>query len=345
MLRIDRLGGSLRFFRGGANRLTAYPQSFEERLEEALGPWPGEADSALVGEWWLDLERGIDLDTFIEQGERLDRYLDRLTEFVLVEENAALVLAYHSSVDVYQHASLITDPLQWAYSPGRAFAAREGLKRMGRSVDHSVAAMWRALDPARDGLVVVSDHGQLPIFTIVNPNRVLAEAELLKTTGEGGRTRVAPDTPMVALAGGAAIHLYLNLEGREPGGVVPKAEAASHLRRAARAFADLEAEGRPAVEKILTREEAAAVGLYHQNSGDLMVFLAPGFGSSGRFEGPPLEPSRHYGQHGFLAAHDAMCGMLFARGPGLGRTRLGEHQATAVAPMVARWLGFELGRR
>ncbi|HSO22383.1 MAG TPA: hypothetical protein VLT81_05725, partial [Chondromyces sp.] len=85
--------------------------------------------------------------------------------------------------------------------------------------------------------------------------------------------------------------------------------------------------------------------LYHASSGDLVVFLAPGFGSSGRLEGPPLEPSRHYGQHGFLAAHDAMCGMLFARGSGLGRTRLGEHQATAVAPMLAHWLGFELGRR
>ena len=192
---------------------------------------------------------------------------------------------------------------------------------------------------------MVSDHGQLPIFELVNANLVLAGAELLKTTGDGGRTRVAADTPMVAHAGGAAIHVYLNLEGREPGGVVPKAEAASYLQRAARAFADLEAEGRPAVERVFTREEAAAIGLYHANSGDLVVFLAPGFGSSGRLEGPPLEPSRHYGQHGFLAAHDAMCGMLFARGPGLGRTRLGEHQATAVAPMLARWLGFELGRR
>ena len=345
VLRIDRLGGGLRFFRGGANRLTAYPEAFEDRLAAALGPWPGEADSGLVGEWWLDLEKGIDLDTFIEQGERLDRYLDRLTELVLAEEEAELVLAYHSSVDVYQHASLITDPLQWAYSPGRAFAAREGLKRMGRSVDRSVAAMWRALDPARDALVVVSDHGQLPIFTIVNANRVLAEAELFETTMDGGRPRVAPDTPMVALAGGAAIHLYLNLEGREPGGVVPKAEAVSYLQRAARAFADLEAEGRPAVERIFTREEAAAIGLYHASSGDLVVFLAPGFGSSGRLEGPPLEPSRHYGQHGFLAAHDAMCGMLFARGSGLGRTRLGEHRATAVAPMLAHWLGFEFGRR
>jgi hypothetical protein len=38
-----------------------------------------------------------------------------------------------------------------------------------------------------------------------------------------------------------------------------------------------------------------------------------------------------------------MCGILFARGAGIKKARLGEVEATSVAPMVARWLGFELG--
>ncbi len=341
ILHIDRMTGGLRFYRGGANRLTAYPEAFEDRLTEAIGPWPGEADMR-VADWWLDLDRGIDLDTFIEQGERLDRYLDRMAEWVLAEEDADMVLAYHSSVDVYQHAALITDPLQWAYSPGRALAGAEGLKRMGRSVDLSVASMWRALDPGRDALVVVSDHGQLPIFEVVRPNRALADAGLVTIDDAGGHPRIAADTPMIAYSGGAAIHLYLNLEGREPGGVVPPAEAAEYLRRAARVLADLEVEGRPAVEKIFTRDEAAAIGLESPNTGDLVVFLAPGFAAAGGLDGPALEASRYYGQHGFLASHDEMCGMLFARGVGIKRTRLGEVKATTVAPMVARWLGFEL---
>ncbi len=341
VLHIERMTGGLRFFRGGANRLTAYPQAFEDRLTEAVGPWPGEADMG-VAEWWLDLDRGIDLDTFIEQGERLDRYLDRMAEWVLAEEDFDLVLAYHSSVDVYQHAALITDPLQWAFSPGRALAGAEGLKRMGRSVDASVASMWRALDPGRDALVVVSDHGQLPIYEVVRPNRALADAGLLSTDDDTGRASIAADTPMIAVPGGAAIHLYLNLEGREPGGVVPMAEAAEYLRRAARVLAELSVEGRPAVEKIFTRDEAAAIGLQSPNTGDLVVFLAPGFAADSGLDGPALEPSRYYGQHGFLASHDEMCGMLFARGAGIERTRLGEVKATTLAPMVARWLGFEL---
>jgi predicted AlkP superfamily phosphohydrolase/phosphomutase len=342
VLHIDRFTGALRFYRGEINRLHAYPDAFEDRLTEAFGPWPGEPDRA-VGDWWLDLSQGVDLDTFIEQGERLNRYIDRITEWVLAEEDADLILAYHSPLDVYLHSSLITDELQWAYSPGRALAASEGLKRMGRSIDQSVASLWRLLEPERDALVVVSDHGQIPIFEVVRPNRALADAGLVKVVDEGGRTRVAPDTPMIAVSGGAFIHLYLNLAGREPGGVVTMAEAPDLLRRAARVLADLEAEGRSVVEKIFTRGEAAAIGLDHPSSGDLIVFLAPGFTTEGGLNGPILEASRHYGMHGFLASHDEMCGVLFARGAGIKKKRFGEVAATDVAPMIALWLGFEIG--
>ena len=341
VLHIDRFTGSLRFYRGEINRLHAYPDTFEDRLVEAIGPWPGEPDRA-VADWWLDLAQGVDLDTFIEQGERLNGYIDRMTEWVLTEEEADLILAYHSSLDVYLHNSLITDELQWAYSPGRALAASEGLKRMGRSIDRSIVSLWNNLEPEKDALVVVSDHGQLPIFEVVRPNRALADAGLVRVVEEDGRSRAAPDTPMVAVTSGASIHLYLNLSGREPGGVVTMAEAPELLRRAARVLADLEAEGQPAVEKIYTRDEAAAIGLDHPSSGDLVVFLAPGFAAAGDLNGPALEPSRYYGQHGFLASHDEMCGVLFARGAGIKKKRFGEVGATEVASMVASWLGFEL---
>jgi predicted AlkP superfamily phosphohydrolase/phosphomutase len=343
VLHIDRLNGALRLYRGSANRLAAYPDEFEDRLTEAIGPWPGSLDGGQLAGWWLDLAEGIDLDTFVEQAERLDRYLDRMAEWVLAEEDFDLLLAYHPTADEYQHASLISRPEQWAYSPGRALAAREGLKRVGRSLDRSVGGIWSSLDPIEDALVVVSDHGMVPIFEVVRANRVLEEAGLLKTVIDGGRSTIAPDTPMAATASGGSINLYLNLAGREPGGIVAASEAPDLLRRAARAFADLESEDHQAVEKILTREEATSIGLDHPNTGDLVVFLAPGFTASGELDGPLLEPSRYYGQHGYLAAHDEMCGSLFARGAGIKKRRLGEVAATDVAPMVARWLGFELG--
>jgi predicted AlkP superfamily phosphohydrolase/phosphomutase len=342
VLHVDRINGAVRLYRGAVCRLKATPREFEDRLTAALGPWPGQPDDMKVADWWLDLHEGVDLDTYSEQAERLDRYLDRMAEWVLAEEDPDLLFTYTPTPDEFQHSSLIADQLQWAWSPGRELAAREGLKRLGRSVDRSVQTLWRALDPERDALVVVSDHGHLPIFEMVRPNRALAEHGLVQTTTESGATRLAGDTPMVAVTSGASFHLYLNLEGREPGGVVPRTEVQQYLNRAARVLADLESEGRPVVERIFTREQAAEIGLGSPNTGDLVVFLAPGFATSGDLEGPVLEPSRYYGQHGYLASYDGMCGMLFACGAGLERRRLGEVPVTAIAPTVARWLGFDL---
>jgi hypothetical protein len=85
------------------------------------------------------------------------------------------------------------------------------------------------------------------------------------------------------------------------------------------------------------------VGLDSPNSGDLVIFLAPGFAASTSLDPPVHGPSRYYGQHGCLASYDEMCGMLFARGAGIKRARRSELPAVAVAPMVATFLGIELG--
>jgi predicted AlkP superfamily phosphohydrolase/phosphomutase len=340
-LYLDRFRGSLRLYLGAAWRLRAYPDAFEDLLTEAVGPWPGLPDDRLLAEWWLDYAEGIDLDAYVEQIERLDRYLDEIARWVIEGEEFGLLLAYHPTADEYQHSSLISHPDQWGYSPGKAVAAREGLHRVGRSVDRSVGTLWRALKGGRAVLLVVSDHGHLPIHDVVHLGKVLADAGLMIPAANG---RVAESSPMAVSAHGACAHLYLNLIGREPTGVVDPSQAEEELRRAARALADLTQAGEPVVERVLTREGAAAIGLDHPSSGDLIAFLKPGFAFSARLGEAVIEPSRYYGQHGYLAHHDGMCGMLFARGVGIKPAQRREMRATEVAPLVAGWLGFQFAR-
>lgn len=339
---LDRFSGSLRLLRGAAWRLYGYPDAFTDTLVDVVGPWPGVPDERLLEDWWLDMAAGVDLDTFVEQAERLDRYLDRIAAWVAANQDFRLLLAYHPTPDEYQHAGLIVLPDQWAYTDGTALAAREGLKRIGRSVDRSVAALWGAIDPGRDVLIAVSDHGHMPIHDEVRVNRVLEAAGLVEVVEDGGRRRISPATPMAAVASGATAHVHLNLKGREPGGVVERSEAGELLARAARALADLEQDGAPLVERIFKRAEAASIGLDSPNSGDLIVFLRPGFAASWRLDGEMIAPTSYYGQHGYLATHNAMCGMLFARGAGIPSRTIDELHVTEVAPLVATWLGFEL---
>jgi hypothetical protein len=340
VLRMDRHRGELELYRGAFWRLMAYPSEYQQRLEDAIGPWPGVPDGEGLEAWWLDAGEGIDLDTYLEQLERFDRYIDAMAEHAFAHEQFALLMSYHPTVDEYLHASLIVAPQQAAFSAGRALAAREGLKRVARSVDRSVGSLWRLLDPERDLLAVVSDHGMTPLHHVVGVNRVLADAGLLTVSEDGRRTRIAADTAMAAVSSGACSHLYLNLEGREPGGVVG-ADGQQLLQRAARALSAVEHEGEYAVERIVTREEAAELGLDHPASGDLIIFMRPGFSVSDRLDVPPLAASRYYGQHGHLNHHDELCGIFLARGAGVKNKRLKELSLTEVAPMVAGWLGID----
>jgi predicted AlkP superfamily phosphohydrolase/phosphomutase len=341
-LHLDRTRGGLRLYRGQLCRLRAYPQDFEGRLAALVGPWPGLPDDDLLADWWLDGSRGIDLDTYLEQIERLDAYIDDIAATIIGEEDFRLLLAYHPTPDEYQHSSLLVDPDQWGFSPGKAVAAREGLKRLGRSVDRSVGRLWRALDPDRDALVVVSDHGHVPIRDLVNIQKVLADEGLMDVVVEGDRARISPTSPMAVRSHGASAHVHLNLDGREPGGVVNRARAPELLARAAKALADVHVEGEPIVERVFKRSEAASIGLDHPNSGDLIAFLEPGFAFSTVWSGNAIDPSSYYGQHGYLAYHDAMCGLFAARGSDVPAGRRDEVDVTEVAPLVARWLGFEL---
>ena len=62
---------------------------------------------------------------------------------------------------------------------------------------------------------------------------------------------------MVAVSVGSAAHIYLNLKGRDVGGVVERSAAGELLLRAAKVLADLEVDGRPVVEKVYARDELA----------------------------------------------------------------------------------------
>ena len=342
VLRLDRGSGAVRLYRGAFWRLLAWPEELADRLEAELGPWPGAPDDHELAAWWLDVLQGIDLDTYLEQAERLDRWIDAAIEIVLRTEPTRLMMGYHPTPDEYQHSSLIVDRDQWAWSPGKALAAAEGLKRIGRSVDRSVGDLTRLIDPTRDAFVMVSDHGHLPLHDEVFVNTVLARAGLVETQDTPDGPRVARSTPMVAVASGGVAELYLNLAGREPGGVVVPADADALLARAARALADLEQDGQPVVDRIYTREQAAREGFDHPNGGDLVVLLLPGWAASSALGPDAIAPSRYYAQHGYHARFDGMCGICLARGAGVARAERAEMPATAVAPLVAGLLGFQL---
>src|SRR6185369_15829141 len=132
------------------NRNEGLPASYVQLIDTEAGFWPGMPDEHL------------DRKTFLEQTDRMSSYLTRVTTVSIARMPFDLLLAYQPIVDAAEHH------LRGVDEPAIAVAIADA--------DRAVAAMSNALDPARDALLVVGDHGVAKSDTDVRLNRILKNA-------------------------------------------------------------------------------------------------------------------------------------------------------------------------
>jgi hypothetical protein len=338
----------VRLYFGGTWRLPAYPEDYANDLTESGLSWPGPPDDRRLLAGWRGEPGGIDLDTWTEQAERFAAFFGGAMRVAAAREDWDLMLGYLPTIDEAGHTLLLADPHQAGYSAARADQLARARRRVWQAVDRELRLLMAAVDLGRTTVVVVSDHGMAPVHTAIDLNALLAERGLLASPTPAPGRRLAA----YALGDGGMAHLYLvrpGGDGPSAGGLAagaPPADAArqkllAELRDqllAFRAGDDLP------IERVLTRQQAAEVGLDHPNSGDLIVFARQGYVFD---DGPEpagaatAHPARVYGMHGYLAANAAMWGVYLAIGKDVKpATSSGPVQAIDVAGRVARWLGI-----
>lgn len=327
-------------YRGEFNATEAYPRPFRETLDREAGFWPGPPDGGAL-ERSIRGEGGLSPNEYLDQVRRFSEFFTACARTAVFGQEFDLLLTYQPIIDEVQHIALVTDPRQVMYSEGLAATGARLIDDTYRIADRAVGDLARALDLRREALVVVSDHGIEPVWETVHLNEALHRAGLVKVAREGGRMKVAVDTPIVAVGSGGCAHLYVNVIGREPTGVVSPQELPGIVRQAAAVLARLDVDGEDVVEAMFARDQLARIGLDHPNSGDLVVFLRPGFSASGAVGGTLSTPAAVPGQHGYLNHHVGVDGVWMARGAAVGRARLREARLTAVASFVSRLLGAE----
>lgn len=172
------------------------------------------------------------------------------------------------------------------------------------SADRAVARIREQLDLTRDALIVTGDHGYAPIEREIRMNRLLSDL------GLGAAWR--------AYAAGNVAHLYRFAATGDPGEVASKLHATGYFERV----------------------DARRPG-WHRNSGDLIVWAAPGTVLSPLAEAPVVAEPDSYGQHGALNTHRAMHTVLFAAGAGIPAGVFDEMRQTAIARFVSTLLGIQ----
>jgi hypothetical protein len=169
------------------------------------------------------------------------------------------------------------------------------------------------------------------IFADIAINRILRDAGLVTVDD---RKRVAPSSPVVAVASSGITHVHRN----------PSADP-NALDRAERALADFRVQGESPFDRIVRREDAGDLGLNAPESGDLIVLAKPGYQFVSAADGAAVRESRSYGGHGYRNVYRELDATFFAVGPGIPRERVESIGSWQIAARVARALGIQPPRQ
>lgn len=231
----------------------------------------------------------------------------------ILADKPAFTTVYLAGIDHEEHRS----------GPGSA-AAIATIEKTDALVGALVVSARRAMPDVT--IVVVSDHGFLPITTDINLFAPFIAAGLITLDKDG---KVASWLAEPWLAGGTASV------------VLADPNDADVLARVTRLVGELAADPRYHIARVLDRRETQRRGGPREAA--FTIAMQPGF-ETGRDPTAPLAtPSLYKGMHGYMPDLPAMRSTLIVAGPVVRRHGdLGEIDMRAIAPSIARVLGVKL---
>ena len=305
----------------------AVPAGVAEDIFQSLGPFLQNPARDALGVF--------DDDTYFEL---LDFHHQRLAEVAhhLATKHPwdLLMIESHAS-DYASHFFLAqADPISGA-SPATIERCRRGLARTYESMDRMIGKVIELVD-AETVVAVVSDHGGTPNqHSPVDINAVLESAGFVayRTDPRTGQQEI--DLSRTKALGIGLVHVFINLKGREPDGIVDPADFATTQQKiidALHAYTD-PATGRHPFTLALTRADAEMVNLWGELVGDVVYALDPGFDGA---HGKQL-PSTSFGIGGQHSTF-VLAGAGIKKGVALRR----QVRVVDVAPTIAYLLGVPM---
>jgi len=346
-----------RLYYTSVTRLIALPATLEDYLA-ANFPTSTSADYA-------PLEAGIvDEDTYVEQGLLWEKAYRPIFRYIITTYKPNLVFAGYDLTDGFSHQFLaLAVPGTPYYDPAKA-SVRLGYIRRAYAGADATLALVQSLMPSNALTFVGSDHGFGAQWLAVNAGKILLDAGLQSVEQPGnGRAYSTSDRAVAAWAGGTC-QVYVNLQGREPYGVVLPEEYETVRSQIVAAFNAL---GSTVIDKIFLKEqtgtlkvhytngtETTASMLYEPRTGDVVIFVKPPYQFDAPTKGQVIAFSYFFGQHGYYPdmvdySYTFMDGLpwvnmhssFFASGPQIVAHKIDDGVACIdLAPTIAFALGI-----
>ncbi len=332
------------------------------RIPERLSPGFTDFPDADLEAIYEDLVR-----TFVDYQTRV------VLRAIAKNPDADLVLTYIEQPDGSEHqflaidprqATTITDPTTIGAGQDQAKIARYQtyVQTAYRVANDAVQRIIETVGTTRNGtpksnIIVVSDHGFAPFHTAVDFNALL-------------RSNGIDATKVRGVTSGPAAHIYINLKGREPDGIVTPEEYVVLQKQIVKLLEDFAETNpnyakrdKPIFDKIYARplpndvnDPSFGLGtskFIGQDSGDVFTTMAEGYNFDGtqspvvpRLGDAPTTPPvlsvpNFYGAHGYDPNKLNMSAIFFAAGPNIRRGKLQQVRNIDVVPTINRLLGVE----
>lgn len=278
----------------------------------------------------------------------------RAVEFSMNQTGAELLYLHWHLPDCVGHQLLqFIDPTGSVFRPELAEKAWDDVSFYYTAIDRFVGAFLQRFDLKENVIAIVSEHGMPANKKAVSLVNAFKDKGWLEFNDD--RTDVIWEKSKVFFDQN---HLWINLEGREPTGIVPPSEyhhLRTELQTLMRSITDPET-GQHVFSFVLTRDEAPVVGLVGEHIGDLVFCYAGGYRWSGTEvlklgEGRVVFPCGG-GNHGpMIPTYETEVGSVYGTfllaGKGVRRavkeepSRKGSRTTADVAPTLAYLLGIQ----
>jgi len=251
----------------------AFPNGMAEELLQHVGPFIEglELPGATVprGDWETYFEC---IDMQVDWQIRAAKYLNNRYHPDL------LLVQIHTQDGINHQLGRSIDPMNPQYDVHEATVSWERFARTYEDVDHLIGAVIDTCSTEDSFIAVLSDHGCIPVYKVAWVGVPLIQNGLLtylkdpvsgKTQVDWKHTKAYPWRTFV----------YVNLQGRDPEGIVTVEEydtVRDQILQAIYSLRDPETNTCP-IALAIKKEDAEAYGQWGNRFGDVLFYLKPGY--------------------------------------------------------------------
>lgn len=288
------------------------------------------------------------IDSTFQDAEHQSLWMADSALHLTQQRGYALWIGVHHLVDESHHLCLGNyDPCSPFYRAEQAEDYVGVMRRCYQVLDRSIGRIVNQMDDETT-LLLASDHGDVPNEYLCDVHRYLAQHGLVTLDSSGKPLPAHSRVYLKDERGG--LEIFVNLKGREQQGMVAAAEYDRVCDRVIQALGNWRVGERSAVAWALRKADAASIGYWGDNAGDVLFTYNTGFVWGTSRDGEALcavsAPGANHGPQKPSAetGHSANYGVLLAYGAGIrqgyyrDRQRLGPYRMVDPAATIAALL-------